>query len=441
MKIHLWILLFIILAGFISTCIADSLNPISDSLMIQIAQENTIGNNDSIAVSSPGTESVDSNFIYPMPPERKALLISYSQFNNRWRFIEFFVDIALLALVLFTGLSSKFREWARNLVKREFLAVLFYLLFFMIFIYAISFPFDYYREYIIEHEYGFSNQTFGDWFGDTLKSLAVGFVFGVPVVWILYWLIKRFKKWWLFFAVGSIPFIAFMMLIVPVVVSPLFNKFEPIKDQNLAHEMVALAERAGIHNPDVFEVDASKQSSKVNAYFTGLFGTKRIVLYDTTIKNFTVNELKFIMGHEIGHYLMHHIWYGLFMAVIFIFIAGFLTDKFMGGIINKQSRRFGFSSLGDVASFPLVMLFITLFGFVFQPFSNGVSRYFEYQSDKFGLELSGVNGDEAATAFDKLSVFNLSDPEPSAIIEFWFYDHPALIKRMENVKKLYAQTK
>jgi Zn-dependent protease with chaperone function len=425
--------IIILSACVVSLGAADSIGAIADTAR---SAENTSTDITSLA---PDSAAVESNFIYPMPEERKALLISYSRFNNIWRFADFFISVFIMGIVLFTGLSAKFQAWARRISNKRFLVVLFYLLILLLFLFAVEFPFSYYRNFHIERVYGFSNQTFGEWLGESLKSEVVGFIIGVPIVWVLYWLIRRTKMWWLYFALGAIPFIAFLILVAPVVIAPLFNKFEPIKNQELRREMIALAEKAGIHNPDVFEVDASKQSSKINAYFTGLFGTKRIVLYDTAIKNFSVNELKFVMGHEIGHYIMGHIWYGLFIVVFFIILSGFLINRFISRFISAYSRRLGFSQLSEPASLPLIFLFIIIFGFIFQPISNGASRYFEYQSDKFGLELSGVTGEEAAVAFDKLSVFNLADPEPAALIEFWFYDHPALKKRMENVKRLYAE--
>ncbi len=393
------------------------------------------------SVSSAGTVTPESgsNFVYPIPPERKAQLIAYSRFNNVWRFAEFFISVAVFLIILYTGLSGKFRDWAQKISHKKFFIYLFYFLFLSIALFLLNFIPDYYRNFMVEHQYGFSNQSFGEWLGDNLKSLAVGFVFGFFIILILYWLINRFRRWWLYFAIGAVPFMVFVIIIWPVLISPMFNKFEPINNIELRNQMVALAEKAGIHNPDVYEVNASKQSSKVNAYFTGMFGTKRIVLYDTAVNNFTIDELKFIMGHEIGHYVMNHIWYGLLLAIFLITLAGYLADKILPGIIRKNSRRFGFSRLGDMAGFPLLMLFITVFLFVAQPINNGASRLMEYQSDKFGLEISGTTGDEAATAFDKLSVFNLSDPKPPALIEFWFYDHPALQKRMERVRQLYKQ--
>ncbi|MFH2035840.1 MAG: M48 family metalloprotease, partial [Candidatus Zixiibacteriota bacterium] len=230
-----------------------------------------------------------------------------------------------------------------------------------------------------------------------------------------------------------------MIIIVPVFISPLFNKFEPLEDKQLAAELTALAHRAGIENPDIYQVNGSKQSNKINAYFTGMFGTKRIVIYDTMLDNFTRDEILYVMGHEIGHYVKSHIWKGLFLAIFIIFIAAFLADKFLPKIIDKYRHKIGFATLGDIASFPLLILFITVFSFVVQPVQNGISRSYEYACDSYGLQISGVTDKVAVTAFDKLSVFNLADPDPSDIIEFWFYDHPALTKRMENVKTLYME--
>jgi len=161
-----------------------------------------------------------------------------------------------------------------------------------------------------------------------------------------------------------------------------------------------------------------------------------MVLYDNIIEALSVNELKYVMGHEIGHYKMNHIWKGLMLALVMIFAAAFLADRILPRIIRRNSFRFGFNKLGNIAGLPLLILFMTVFEFFSQPVSNGLSRYFEYQADEFGYRLSEVSVDNARVVFEKLSAYNLSDPEPSPVIEFWFYDHPALSKRIENIQKL-----
>ncbi|MCP4705569.1 MAG: M48 family metallopeptidase [candidate division Zixibacteria bacterium] len=390
---------------------------------------------DSLAVVA----STEDDFLYPMSPERKEKMISYSKFKNIWRFASFFIGIAFLLIVLFTKLSARFRLWANAVSKKKLVEYSIYIILFTLFMYLINLPIDYYRNFLIEHEYGFSNQTGGEWFIEGIKALGLEIFFSVLIISTMYWLINKTKRWWLYFALGSIPFLVFFMLVYPVVITPMFNEFKPLQDKVLAAEMTALAESAGIHDPDIYEVDGSKQSNKINAYFVGMFGTKRIVLYDTIIKNFTVDELKFVMAHEIGHYLKNHIWYGLFSAIIMIFLICWLINKLLHNVIRRHKDKFGFDRLGNIASLPLIMLFISIFGFVYQPITNGMSRVMEYQSDRFGMELSKVTDDAAVTAFDKLSVYNLSDPDPSDIIEFWFYSHPTLKKRMTNVREIYKE--
>ncbi len=389
---------------------------------------------DTVAMTGQKTEvaatATDESALYPMSPERKAKLISYSQFKNVWRFVSFFIGIGLLALILFTGLSARLRDLSRR-VKFRFFAVWLFWALFSVVDYLLNLPFAIYRSFIVESNYGFMNQTFMEWWGEDLLGLLVSLIIGIVPVWFFYWLVGRMKRWWLAFSIGTIPFVVLLIVIVPVLIAPLFNKFEPLKDKQLEAEILALAESAGIEGSDVFQVDGSKQSTKINAYVTGLFGTERIVLYDTMIDNFTTDEIKFVMGHEMGHYLMNHLWWGLGVAIIFILFTLWLLDKTIHRVIRRFRTRFRFEQLSDIASLPLVLIFAFAINFVFQPITNSASRFMERQADKFGMDITGVDGETAATTFDKLSVFNLSDPDPHPLIEFWFYDHPALKKRME----------
>jgi STE24 endopeptidase len=186
----------------------------------------------------------------------------------------------------------------------------------------------------------------------------------------------------------------------------------------------------------VFEVDASRQSNKLNAYVTGLFNTKRIVLYDTIIKAFTTEELLFVMGHEMGHYVKHHIWIIVVMIVALILLCSWLTALILPRVIYRHKRRLGFAALDSYASLPLVLLAFGLVMFLIQPATNSLSRYFENQCDIYGMQMTGYNNAAATVAFEKLAAYNLSNPNPGALIEFWFYDHPALQKRIDRVNAL-----
>jgi Zn-dependent protease with chaperone function len=152
------------------------------------------------------------------------------------------------------------------------------------------------------------------------------------------------------------------------------------------------------------------------------------------IDNFESDEILFVMGHEMGHYLMHHIWKGLALAIILIALALWITSRTIPAVIDRFKHRFKLDRLEDIASLPLIIIFVTILSFLMEPISNGVSRYMERQSDKFAMDISRVSAESAEIAFDKLSVFNLSDPDPHPVVEFWFYSHPALSKRINFVR-------
>jgi Zn-dependent protease with chaperone function len=409
-------LLFITLAAVVSVP-AQTQTPETSNVASQVTQ----------AVASP------ESAVYPPSPERMAQLASYSRFVNIWRFAEFFLSVAVLLIVLFSGLSARLRDWAAWL-KRNWLRQWLYFGLLMVAIYVLDFPANYYRNFVVENQYGFLNQNFMQWWGEDLLGLLVTVIFGVIPVWLLYFVISRFRRWWLVFSLGAVPVVTFFIVVAPVVIAPLFNKYESLTDKTLETKLLTLADKAGIPGSHVFEVNASKQSTKVNAYVTGLFNTKRIVLYDTLIKNFTHDEIMFVMGHEMGHYVMHHIWIGLGVLLLFILGSLWLINRFIHDIVHRYKRRFGFERIADIASLPLLLLCLNVVMFFGQPVTNAASRIMEHASDTFGMEQSGVSGETAASAFDKLSVLNLSDPDPSPLIEFWFYDHPAIKKRIEYVK-------
>jgi Zn-dependent protease with chaperone function len=278
------------------------------------------------------------------------------------------------------------------------------------------------------------NQTFTEWLGEDLLGIFIGTLLAIVPVWFLYWVINHIRRWWLVFSLASVPFLIALFIIVPLYVSPLFNDFTSLEDKGLERKIMSLAEYSGVEGSNIYQMNASKQSTKVSAYAAGLFGTKHIVLYDTLIDEFSDSEVLFVMAHEIGHYVMDHLWQSIGIIVMFLFFALWLTNRLIHPMINRFKTRFGFDSLGDMASLPLILLFATVIGFVGQPVTNGFSRVIEEQADRYAMDASGVSGETAATAFAKLAVLNLSDPEPHGLIEFWFYDHPAISKRINFVR-------
>ncbi|MDF1545561.1 MAG: M48 family metallopeptidase [bacterium] len=402
-----------------------------DSTEIQLTDSaNSVAANEIISDTTQVTGS-----LYPISDERRQKLFSYSSFNNKWRFASFFIGLGIMAIFLFTGLSAKLRDWAGKIPLR-FFAVWVFLILFLILNYIFEFPSHVYRSFIVESDYGFMNQTFFEWLKEDLIGLGLSALMGIIPMWFLYRLISKMKRWWLAFSIGAFPFLVLMVVLIPMYVSPLFNDFVPLEDKQLESELLTLASSVGIEGSDVFQVNSSKQTTKVNAYVTGLFGTERIVLYDNLINNFTYDEIKFVMGHEMGHYVMDHIWYGLSLSIFLIAFSLWLTDRTIHSVIRRFKGRFKFDKLSDIASLPLLLAYLSIVSMLSSPISSSVSRYMEHQSDIFGMEKTEVTGEAAATAFDKLSVLNLSDPDPHPLIEFWFYSHPALKKRMEFVRSV-----
>ncbi len=405
---------------------------IADTMKVAVDSATATG---VVTTQSQSETGAATDTIFPVTPQRRELLNKYSSFSFKWSLFYDFFQWALLLVILFTGLSKRFLDIAEKVSGRKSVQFLMYILILFVFLTVVSLPLDFFRDYIVEHNYSLSNQTVGAWFGDWAKAIPISYVMMALAFGFIYFLIKRFpRRWWLVFSIGAIPFVILMIVVAPVLIAPLFNDFKPLQDQQLKTQLLDLASKAGIDGADVFQVDASKQSKKLNAYVTGLFSTKRIVLYDTIINAMTTDELMFVMAHEMGHYVMNHVWIMVGMIIIIMLICTWIIAKFLPRIILKYSGRLGFSQMQSYASMPFIMLAFSLIMFFIQPATNSISRHFEYASDKFGMEMTGYNGEAAATAFEKLSAYNLSDPNPGALREFWFYDHPALYKRIDFVK-------
>jgi len=365
-----------------------------------------------------------------MTSERRQQAVAYSTTKNVLYFVGFAYGVAIWLVLLYTGFSARMLRWAEKVARKRFFALFLYLLLFLVVVQILQLPLDYYTGFHLEHRYALSNQSFGAWVGDLLKSLGVTFVFALIIAAIGYAVIRRRPRtWWAWMGIGSVPFLIFIMVIAPVVITPLFYDTKPMEEGKLKTQILDLAARSGIPDSRVFVVNASKDTKKLSAYVTGLGQTQRIVLYDNLIGAMAPAEILFVLGHEMGHYLLHHIWIGLAFAVCFIFLAGYISHRVMARVIAANQSRFGFDRLSSFASLPLIFLCFGICGFVSSPVFNGLSRYTEHQADIFGLDRTG-DGVVAASAFEKLAAVNLANPDPSGFIKFWLYDHPPLSERV-----------
>jgi Zn-dependent protease with chaperone function len=405
---------------------------------------------DSLGVGLADSTAAGSALAAPPAPDRVAeVRASFTPENRKYastRVALAFVGpvYGLLAglLILFSGLAARMRDIAHAFGRHRYVRVLVFLALYMAVDFVLSFPLLWFGKFALEHQYALSNQTFGKWLLDELKdrALSLGFLGVVPVVALAYTgIAKSPRRWWLWLSAGTLPVLVVGALIQPLVFDPAFNTFTPLRDRALAAKIMALAERAGIPGRNVYEVDKSAQTKKFNAYVNGFGASQRIVLWDTTLRGMKEDEILTVMGHEMGHYVLGHMWKGIAFTVVLAFALFGFSFLAMRAAVARFGGRWGFHELHDVASMPLLALTVGIASFVAQPLSNGFSRTIEHEADIFGLEITRTN-DAAARAFIKLASQNRSDPEPSRAVKLLLYTHPPLVERVEFATRYHPWT-
>ena len=354
-------------------------------------------------------------------------MIRHSRILDILYFSGFAYGIVELLLLLFLGISARLRDAAARIAKRPYVVAIIFVILFTIVSAILDFPLSYYGGYVVPHQFKLTHQTFAAWLGDEGKALAIGLVFSVIVIPPALLLIRRFRRWWLVLSAAAIPLTVLLVVIVPIVVDPVFNKFEPLKDQVLKEKLLNEAARAGIEGSRVYQVDKSKQTTTMNAYVTGLGPTNRIVMWDTLLAKMNQDEVLAVMGHEMGHYVLHHLWKGTAATILGTFVILFFAQR----IYDWGLPRWRLTS-GDPASLPWLLVIISTISFLGSPIQNGISRYMEHEADVFGLELTQLN-EATASSFVKFAEDSKVNPNPHPFIEFWRYSHPSLARRIEFV--------
>ena len=385
---------------------------------------------DSLAATASGGRSAEE-YLAQVRANFTGEAKAYWTKNVTLNFVGIGFGIVVALAFLFSGLSARIRDFAHLKARGRYGRMLIYLTIYTLLSFVISFPLSWYQGFALEHQYQLSNQSFGAWFGDELKGLGIGIVMTavIPLVMLAYLAIEKVRLWWVALAIGSVPVIVILTLLQPIVIDPMFNKFTPLKDQGLKQQIVELAAKAGIPGRNVYQVDKSAQTNKFNAYVTGFGASQRIVLWDTTLQGMEQDEILFVMGHEMGHYRLGHIWKGIGFFSVVSFGLFFLSGVMMTWAVRRFGAQWGFRELHDVASLPLFGLALSLVSLVVQPASNFYTRSIEHQSDTFGLEVTRMN-DAGARAFIKLGSQNKSNPEPPAALKWFLYSHPPLVERV-----------
>ena len=352
-------------------------------------------------------------------------MIRHSRISDVLYFVGTGWAAAMMLFLLLTPASRKMRDLATRVTPKPFLAAMIAIGLFICALAILDFPLAYYAGFHVPHQFDLSNQTFGSWMTDMLKGLAVNLAILIPLGALALLAMRRMRRWWFALWLGSIPVILTAVILQPIVLDPIFNKFEPLKDDVLRQQLLDLASRAGVERSRVFEVDKSKQTNTINAYVNGIGPTARIVMWDTLLAKLNHDEVLAVMGHEMGHYVLKHVWKGLALS-----IAGSLVVFFIGQkIVDRGLPRFGFTSAGDPAALPWVLLVFGAIGFFSTPINAAVSRAIEHEADKFSLELTHLN-EPMATAFRKMAEDSKMDPSPHPLMKYWLYSHPPIAERI-----------
>lgn len=354
---------------------------------------------------------------------------------SRTRYVLYFVATAyeLLALwgVLASGLSARLRNAAERVTKVKFLALLAYYALLTLALAAIQAPLTFYSGFWLEHAYGLSHQSLLSWLGDEGKGILVGIVLNGLLLALLFWLIAKSPRRWSLWLWGAlIPIIAFGIFLAPLVLDPIFNKFTPMRPSPLRTQIQDLAAKAGIPDAPIYVVDKSKQTETTNAYVTGIGSSARIVIWDTTLKRMPPDQVLAIVGHEMGHYVLKHLYLGFAEAILGLLFALPLIQWFAQWLVRRFGPRWQVHDLTDLASVPVFLLALALFSFLSAPVTNALSRQIEHAADAYGIAVT-QNRPAMARAFVSLSEQNLSDPNPPPFITFWLFSHPPLNERIE----------
>ena len=368
-----------------------------------------------------------------IPRDKKAQSDAYFEGGYWLQLWAFLYGVAIAALLVHGRLSARMRDLAQRITRFKPLQTGLYALQYIILTAILSFPLTVYSDFFREHHYGLSNQNFGGWFGDWAKGLMVSLILGSLVMIALFGIVRRLQRTWhIWGALVALAFLVFTIVIGPVYIAPLFNKYTVLNDAKVVEPILRLARANGIAADKVYEMDASKQSKRVSANVSGFLGTMRITLNDNLLNRCSLPEIEAVMGHEMGHYVMNHVFKMILFFGILV-VAGFVLLRWsIEWLLARYGARWGISGLGDLAVTPLAVFVFSTYLFILTPFTTSFVRMQEAEADMFGLN-AARQPDGMAEAALKLGEYRKMEPGP---VEEWiFFDHPSGATRIRNAMR------
>ncbi|MDQ2740918.1 MAG: M48 family metallopeptidase [Chloroflexota bacterium] len=371
--------------------------------------------------------------------EERERAIRYSRIREWLTLVDLLWGMLGSILILATGTSARLRDRAERLAPGRLGPALPYALGVIPLSYLSSLPLSYLSGFVVEHRFGLSNQSPKAWFVEQLKGLGVSLLLILPIVQGAVWVIQRYRRrWWAILSGLTIPFAVILANLAPVLLMPIFNKFEPLHDLAMAERIKRLAAGQGVKVSEVLQMDMSKQTKKANAFFTGMGNTKRIVLGDTLLDEFTPDEVEVVLAHELGHQVHRDLWKLIGLQAPMTLATFYAVHRLLPAALRRFGKRFGLRAdrggtgpAGDVAVLPLMALLGSTTSLALMPLVNAINRRFvEHRADEYALALTGKR-EPFISAMRKLARMNLSNPKPSALIKYLFYSHPPIGERIE----------
>jgi STE24 endopeptidase len=365
-----------------------------------------------------------------MPPAAIARSNAYFE-GGYWLVLwDFLISSAIALLLLELRWSARMRNRAEKITRFKPVQTFLYWVQYLLIATILGFPMEYYENYVREHQYGMATQTFGPWMGDEFKAFLVALVLGAIAFVGLFAIVRRLQRtWWIWGAIAAIVFTTIAVAIGPVYITPIFNSVKKLDDPKVTTPILRLAHANGIPTNDVYEIDASRQTTRMSANVSGFAGTTRITLNDNLLKRGSPEEIQAVMGHEMGHYVLHHVLGGLFFIAVFTVISFAYLRWGLGWALGRWGERWQIRGISDPALYPLVTLLFGILMFVLTPVINTQTRMQEKEADMFGLNASR-QPDGFAQAAIHLGEYRKMHPGP--IEELVFFDHPSGYNRIHS---------
>lgn len=382
-------------------------------------------------------DAATNAWLATMPPSAKARSDAYFE-GGYWLMLwDLLYGAGLALLFLYTGLSARMRDFAERVTPYGPLRTMLYWTQFALVSAILAFPLTAYEGYVREHQYGLATQTFGPWLADQFKGLLLNLIFGAIITAALFGIVRRMRRtWWIWGAVVTTAFLIFGVLIAPVYIVPLFNKVTRLDDPTIVPPVLRLARANGIPARDVYVIDASRQTTRISANVSGFASTMRITLNDNLLRRGSPEEIQAVLGHEMGHYVLNHVYKMIFEYLVIIVVWFAALQWSLTWALARFGARWRIRDVGDTAVVPLVFLISSFFFFLLTPINNTLIRTQEYEADMYGLNAARQPDGFAQAAVD-LSTYRKMSPGP---VEEWIlFDHPSGRTRIRTAMRWKAE--